>query len=61
MSHSSVDGVLDGEIEPAEIVRFLCSLKNNKTGGGDVEVVGEFLKYGGMGMVDLLHQLFSVV
>ena len=36
------------------------SLKNNKTGGSD-GLVGELLKYGGSGMVNLLHQLFSVV
>ena len=42
---------------PAEIARCLHSLK---TGGSD-ELVGELLKYGGSGMVNLLHQLFSVV
>ena len=35
-------------------------LKNNKTGGSD-GLVGELLKYGGSGMVDLLEQLFSVI
>ena len=35
-------------------------LKNNKTGGSD-GIVGELLKYGGSGMVDLLEQLFSVI
>ena len=54
------DSVLDGEIETGEISRCLCSLKNNKTGGSD-GLVGELLKYGGSGMVDLLHKLFSVV
>ena len=47
-------------IEPAEIARCLHSLKNNKTGGSD-GLVGELLNYGGSGMVNLLHQLFSVV
>ena len=59
MSHS-VDGDLDGEIEQAEIARCLRSLKNNKTGGSD-GLVGELMKYGGMRMIDLLRQLFSVV
>ena len=45
---------------PEEIARCLHSLKNNKTGGSD-GLVGELLNYGGSGMVDLLHQLFSVV
>ena len=38
----------------------ICKLKNNKTGGSD-GLVGELLKYGGVGMVNLLHQLFKVV
>ena len=41
-------------------VRFFYThrkLKNNKTGGSD-GLVGELLKYGGSGMVDLLQQLF---
>ena len=33
--------------------------KEKKTGGSD-GIVGELLKYGGSGMVDLLEQLFSV-
>ena len=57
MSSACEDSILDREIEPAEIARCLHSLKNNKTGG----LVGELLKYGGSGMVNLLHQLFSVV
>ena len=40
--------------------RCLRKLKNNKTGGSD-GLVGELLKYGGSGMVDLLQQLFSVI
>ena len=57
MSNACEDSVLDREIEPAEIARCL---KNHKTGGND-GFVGELLKYGGSGMVNLLHQLFSVV
>ena len=34
--------------------------KNNKTGGSD-GLVGELLKYGGSGMIHLLHKLFEVV
>lgn len=52
--------VLDGAIEPAEIFRCIKKLKNNKTGGSD-GLVGELLKYGGSGMVDLLQILFSVI
>ena len=50
----------DREIDPAEISRCLRKLKNIKTGGSD-GLVGELLKYGGSGMVDLLQQLFSVI
>ena len=59
-SSACEDSILDREIEPSEIARCLHSLKNNKTGGSD-GLVGELLKYGGSGMVNLLHQLFSVV
>ena len=45
--------VLDREIELQEI-------KNNRTGGSD-GLVGELLKYGGSGMIHLLHRLFEVV
>ena len=44
----------------ASIAKFLRNLKNSKTGGSD-RIVGELLKYGGSGMVDLLEQLFSVI
>ena len=57
MSSACEDSILDWEIEPAEIARCLHS---NKTGGSD-GLVGELLKYGGSGMVNLFHQLFSVV
>ncbi len=42
------DEALDREIEKAEIVKCICKLKNNKTGGSD-GLVGELLKYGGSG------------
>ena len=54
------DDIFDRVIDPAEISRCLRKLKNNKTGGSD-GLVGELLKYGGSGMVDLLQQLFSVI
>ena len=60
MSVACEDDILDGEIDSAEISRCLRKLKNNKTGGSD-GLVGELLKYGGSGMVDLLQQLFSVI
>ena len=43
-----------------EIEKCVCKIKNNKTGGSD-GLGGELLKYGGIGMVDLLHQLLKVV
>ena len=42
------------------IIDLQRNLKNSKTGGSD-GIVGELLKYGGFGMVDLLEQLFSVI
>ena len=57
MSESCEDDRLDIAIEKGEIVK--CNM-NNKTGGSD-GFVGELLKYGGLGMVCLLEQLFSVV
>ena len=48
------DNILDREIDPAEISRCLRRLKNNKTGGSD-GLVGELLKNGGSGIVDLLY------
>ena len=50
------DEYLDGELHKGEIEKCVCKL----TGGSD-GLVGELLKYGGGGMVDLLHQLFKVV
>ena len=54
------DEYLDRELHKGEIEKCVCKLKNNKAGGSD-GLVGELLKYGGGGMVDLLHQLFKVV
>ena len=54
------DSLLDTEIEKGEITKCLRNLKNSKTGGND-GTVGELLKYGGFGMIDLLEQLFSVI
>ena len=54
------DEYLDGELRKVEIEKCICKSKNNKTGGSD-GLVGELLKYGGVGMVNLLHQLFQVV
>ena len=45
------------EIEFHEIA--IC-VRNNKTDGSD-GLVGELLKYGGSGMIHLLHKLFEVV
>ena len=52
------DAFLDKEIEKDEIAKCVRKLKNNKTGGSD-GIVGELLKYGGSGMVDLLEQLYG--
>ena len=54
------DEYLDGELHKGEIEKCVCRLNNNKTGESD-GLVRELLKYGGVGMVDLLHQLFKVV
>ena len=54
------DEYLDGEMFKGEIEKCICKLKNNKTGGSD-GLVGELLKYGGVGMVNLQHQHFKVV
>ena len=60
LSEEVTDSLLDKEIEKGEITKCLRNLKNSKTGGSD-RIVGELLKYGGFGMVDLLEQLFSVI
>ena len=52
------DEYLDGELRRGEIEKCICKLKNNKTGRSD-GLVGELLKYGGVGMVNLLHQLLK--
>ena len=51
---------LDKEIDMRKIVKCIRKLKNNKT-EGFVGLVGELLKYGGLGTVYLLEQLFSVI
>ena len=60
MSEEARDAFLDKEIEKGEIAKCVRKLKNNKTGVSD-GIVGELLKYGRAGMVDLLEQLFSVI
>ena len=60
LSEETGDAFLDKEIEKGEITKCVRKLKNNKTGGSD-GIVGELLKYGGSGMVDLLEHLFSVI
>ena len=60
LSEEVGDAFLDKEIEKGEIAKCVRKLKNNKTGGSD-GIVGELLKYGGSGMVDLLEQLLSVI
>ena len=62
LSEEVADSVLDKEIEKGEIAKCLPNLRNSKTGGSDWDgIVGELLKYGGSGIVDLLEQLFSVI
>ena len=60
LSEEVTDSLLDKEIEMGEVAKCLRNLKNSKTVGSD-GIVGELLKYGGSGMVDLLEQLFSVI
>ena len=60
LSEEAGDAFLDTEIEKSEIAKCVRKFKNNKTGGSD-GIVGELLKYGGSGMVDLLEQIFSVI
>ena len=60
VSKACEDNVLDREIKSEEIPVCVRKLKNNKTGGID-GLVGELLKYGGSGMIDLLQPLFTVV
>ena len=55
LSEETGDAFLDKEIEKSEIAKCVRKLKNNKTGGSD-GIVGELLKYGGSGMVDLFEQ-----
>ena len=60
LSEEVTDSLSDKEIEKGKIAKCLRNLKNSKTGGSD-GIVGELLKYGGLGMVNLLEQLFSVI
>ena len=60
LSEEAGDAFLDKEIEKGDIAKCVRKHKNNNTGSSD-GIVGELLKYGGSGMVDLLDQLFSVV
>ena len=57
VNHPAVcaENALDREIDLEEIALCVRKLKNNKTGGSD-GLVGELLKYGGSGMVELLQQ-----
>ena len=60
LSEEAGDAFLDKEVEKGDIAKCVRKHKNNNTGSSD-GIVGELLKYGGSGMVDLLEQLFSVV
>ena len=57
LSEEAGDAFLDKEIEKGEIAKCVRKLKTGSSDG----IVGELLKYGGSGMVDLLEQLFSVI
>ena len=57
---SSSSSAEDTKTNSVHVSRCVRKLKNNKTGGSD-ELVGELLKYGGSGMIHLLHKLFEVV
>ena len=59
VSKACEDSVLGTEIEKEEIAVCVRKLNKNKTGGSD-GLVGELLKYSGLGMIDLLQQLFAV-
>ena len=70
LGRMSEDSDFDSELREqvkTKVSTCLCStklcedeLKNNTTGGSD-GLVGELLKYGGVGMVNMVHQLFEVV
>ena len=59
-SNFSITTNSDFHTSKRDAIIIIRKLKNNKTGGSD-GLVGELLKYGGSGMVDLLQQLFSVI
>ena len=54
VSKACEDRVLDREIWREEIAVCVRKLKNDKTGGSD-GLVGELLKYGMSGMINLLQ------
>ena len=54
------DEYLDGELHKEEIKKCIYKLQNNKTEGSD-GLLRNLLKYGGVGMVDLLHQPFKLL
>ena len=60
LSEEVADVLLDKEREKGEIAKCLRKLKNSKTGGSE-GIVGEFLKYGGSGLIELLEQIFSFI
>ena len=55
LSQSYEGSVSNGQIECEEIAKCVRRLKNNKTGGSN-GIVGELLKYGRSGMMELLHK-----
>ena len=57
MSDMCSHDFLNEVIERREIVGCIRRIKNNKMGESD-GLVGELIKYGGLGMVHLLEQLF---
>ena len=60
LSEEAKDVLTDKEIEKGVITKCVRKLKNNKTDSSDGLVDG-LLKYGGLGMVHLLQELFSVI
>ena len=59
LSEEAGDAFLDKEVEKGEIAKCVRNLKITRL--VVVMELGELLKYGGSGMVDLLEQLFSVI
>ena len=50
--------MLDQSITLAEVSRVVKEIKNNKSAGSD-GIVGEFIKYGGKPMCEMLLTLFN--